>query len=160
MKKPDSRKELSLSGMSDKTKQERHYRRIENFYRISLENSYYSVKRIDLMIIALSVGGIIVLLNFYKFNLENRIENHPLLLWSMALFMITIGCNFLAQWTSYKCNTIESKWAESEMDRLNEEIDKNEIGDSDDYDTATTIFNYLSYSFLVISSILLFCVLA
>lgn len=145
--------------MSDKIKQERVYRRIENFYRIARKNAYYSMQRIDLVIVALSTGGIIILLNFYKFNLENHIENNPILLWSIGLFITTIGCNLLGQWTSYKANTIESEWAENEMDKLNGIIDENEIGDSDDYDIATTIFNYLSYSFLAISSILFFSLL-
>lgn len=172
MKKSDSLKSLSLSDMSDQIKNERIYRRIENFYDVSSRNAFYSMQRIDLIIIALSTGGIIVLLNFYKFNLENCIENNPLLLWSMALFMITIGCNLVGQWLAYKIHIIGTEWAESQMDYLNEdeevkdqEIKEREIEEeredrkSETYNIIRNRFDNLSYLLLIFACILFFCLL-
>lgn len=145
--------------MSDETKQERIYRRIENFYAICSRNAFYSMQRIDLIIIALSTGGVVVLLNFYRFNLENDIENNPLLLWSMGFFIITIACNLISQWFAYKTHTIESEWAEEEMKYLNGLIEENTIGESDNYNRVLGIFNYSSYLFLTLACILFFCLL-
>lgn len=90
------------------------------------ELTYYSVRRMDLLIISISgVGIYIIFETLREFKTGNiEIEDTNLLLTSGLFFLISIVSNFFSQMTSYHANKNEQEYTNLQIDMLEgEKID-------------------------------------
>lgn len=138
----------------DTYNEERNYRNYEAFRESALNNMFYSMQRIDLIIVSLSSGSIIIILNFLK-------EIHCLPMCtkvfafiSILMYIFAIIINIFSQFTAHKLHSIEAEWALQEMDIMNNNRKENEAKDSKIWNTLTIISNVLSVIFLALGFIL------
>ena len=80
----------------------------------------YSVERTDLLIIAVSAGGIVVGLNILKFITEQKLLNQSFevvwtVKWAAVTFGITIILNFISQLFAYKAHTNAANYAQQKI---------------------------------------------
>ena len=80
----------------------------------SKENKLYALKRLDIMIVALSSGGIYLGMELLK--MSNEFPSKLLLVISPLIFALAIISNIISQWTGYKANVYDSEWTELEIE--------------------------------------------
>jgi hypothetical protein len=85
--------------------------------KVSNENLQYAIKRLDVLIILLSSGGIYLVIDILKIpDNESFLVSHFYILTSAGIFSFAIITNIISQWTGYKANEFEQKWIQLEMD--------------------------------------------
>lgn len=116
----------------------------------SLSSMFYSMQRIDLLIISISGAGIYVVLETLKYLVDNKICVSDLIRWSGGLFLFAIILNFLSQMSGYKANEQDYLMCQSKIkagdsisDSEKELITKYD-STSEIYSKATTLLNYTS----------------
>lgn len=72
--------------------------------KIVWQNMFYSIQRIDILIISVSGAGIYLCLEALKFMYQNKLPIHWALKWSAGFFVFAIVINFISQYLSYKTN--------------------------------------------------------
>lgn len=78
----------------------------------SLSNKWYSIGRIDLLIITISSGALYVIFETLKFVTENKPElDLDILKYSSSIFTISIVVNFISQILGFYANKYESIYA-------------------------------------------------
>lgn len=127
----------------------------------SWEGMFYSIQRIDLLIISISGAGIYVCLETLKFLTDSKIEVNVIVKISSVFFLLAIIVNFLSQIFGYKANEndylmcqteIESDFNPNDTQKTEiEKFDKN----SDCYSILTNWFNYVSMLLMFIGLIML-----
>lgn len=127
----------------------------------SWEGMFYSIQRIDLLIISISGAGIYVCLETLKFLTESQKEINLIIKISAVFFLFAIIVNFLSQIFGYKANEndylmcqteIESDSKPNESQKIEiENFDKN----SDHYSKLTNWFNYASMLLMFVGLIML-----
>ncbi|MEP0365721.1 MAG: hypothetical protein ABJN36_09565 [Cyclobacteriaceae bacterium] len=122
--------------------------------KLAHQNMFYSIQRIDLLIISISGAGIYVCFETIKYLSS---KNQPPELWvkvAGGLFLFGIIVNFISQLTGYETNKSDYLMClvETESDG---ELDEDEKADRDRYDSrsekfskATDILNYSSMGFM------------
>ncbi len=139
----------------DTYNEERNYRNYEAFRESALNNMFYSMQRIDLIIVSLSSGSIIIILNFLKEVQTLPICTKVLAFISLILFVLSIIINVLSQFTAHKFHSKEADWALQEMNDMNNIVsDENNANDSKIWNTFTIIANIFSVTFLALGFIL------
>ena len=130
--------------------------RIKEHQKLSWQSMFYSIQRIDLLIISICGAGIYLCIETMKFCYENKIEINLLLKGSGVIFLVGIVINFVSQIFSYKTNEQDYLMCEvileSEDNTSEEEqsqIDKYN-GDSEWYSSLTMWFNYGSIAFMLL----------
>lgn len=77
----------------------------------TLEHKWYSIGRIDLLIISISAGGIYVAFETLKFLKENKITHDPVFLKLAGIcFAFAIIFNFFSQVFASEAHKCEAKW--------------------------------------------------
>lgn len=123
------------------------------------ENLKYSEKRMDLLIISISSGGLYVIFETLREikNSDISIANTNILFWSGAILLFTIIINFLSQLTAFKANKAEAQFAQMHLSTLNgEELTKEEICVMDNAEKITTKYQKGTEVLNVSSMVLLF----
>jgi len=134
--------------------------RIKERQKLSSQGIFYSVQRIDLLIVSISGAGIYLCLETLKYLKVNNIELGILIKWSGGILLLAIIVNFISQFLGNKSNYYEYLYCESILESDNEpsDIQQAEISKydciSDVYDKFTTIFNYTS-ALLMLSGLVL-----
>jgi len=123
---------------------------IKERQRLSWEGMFYSIKRIDLLIISICSAGIYICFETIKYLSENAKETNHLVKISGVLFTIGIIINFISQLSGYKANEQDFLMCEAEID-AGTKISKSEKIQIEKFDKAsdryskwTIWFNYAS----------------
>lgn len=101
------------------------YKEWSEHLRTTKEKSDYSIKRLDLLIISISSGGLYVLLEALR-ELRGADEsiNKCYAVICGVLFVITILINFISQISGYKANIFEEEYINIELDILSSNLEK------------------------------------
>jgi len=139
---------------------DRIYNNLESYRLNSQNNKFYSMQRIDIIIISLSTGSIIVLLNYTdKIVLYNCFYMSLLYFLALIIFSLSIGSNIISQWYSHKVHQIESAWASKQMEVLNKVCKENNVEDTSNKNKITCISNKVSVWSLAIAVAISFILL-
>ncbi len=129
---------------------------VKDRQKLSWEGMFYSMQRIDLLIISISGAGIYVCLETIKYLTDASTCVSWQIKVSGATFLFAIILNFLSQLSGYKTNEKDYLMCQAEIEAGNK-ISKSEQEQIDSYDrlserytTATRRFNYLSMLFMFI----------
>lgn len=132
--------------------------------RTTKENSSYSLKRMDLLVITISSGGLYVIFETIKeFKTGGvNLDSTTFIKIAGIFFLSSIVLNFLSQLSAFYANMYEEKYIQNELELLsNEELKKGEIKavlkvqETEDFwvkkcNTFTDIFNLISILFMVL----------
>lgn len=137
--------------------------KIKNRQRLTWEGMFYSIQRIDLLIVSFSAGGIYLCLELLKYLKENNSEESLLLVKiSGSLFLLAIIVNFLSQSFGYLSNKMDYLMCEVEIDCEGKKLTKKDKKDIKEYDKKsekyskwTECLNYSSITFMFCGLILI-----
>jgi hypothetical protein len=127
--------------------------------KLSWEGMFYSIQRIDLLIVLLSGAGIYVCLETIKYLTEKELNVHLSVKISGVFFLVSIMINFLSQIFGYKANEqdflmCQTKIEAGEKTSKKEEKEIKEFDKkSDKFSNLTNKFNYLSIAFMFLGLI-------
>lgn len=122
--------------------EERVYKCVESYRDRSFNTRFYSMQRIDLIVVTLSTGGIIAILNMLdKLIVLSCCCAKTFSMLAVISFGLTIAFNLASQFSSHALNKNEADWADSEMDRLNKKIEVNQIAEYAYLKNLTTFLN-------------------
>lgn len=139
------------------------YNNYSSYLDSTRDRTNYSIRRIDLLIISLSGGGIYVvfeILRFFKLHPELQTSMFMLKVSGVVLFL-AIMINFVSQMTGYRANNCEERFINERLKELrsDKKFDqdlKNRMDRISQYCTRwTTRLNYASISTMVVGFILL-----
>ena len=131
--------------------------------KLSWEGMFYSLQRIDLLIVSICGAGIYVSLETIKYFSDKELEPHFLIKISGGLFLFGIIVNFLSQIFGYKANEQDYLMCLSEVEaeekgkkskKLQVEID-NFDRKSEKFSKLTNYHNYISMGFMFLGLILI-----
>lgn len=139
-----------------KKKNELKYTEWTNYLISTREKTNYSIRRMDLLVISISSGGLYVFFETIKHLKTNKIEiDSHTLFFSGIFFVLAIIINLLSQLSGYYSNNYEEKY-------INIELSKLKINDTSDsceqnrYDRLINLFDKLTNILNAISLMLLF----
>lgn len=124
--------------------------RIMGRQRLSWEGMFYSIQRIDLLIVAFCGGGIYVCLELIKFLTENDIAIHWLIKLSGGLFLIALIANLIGQIFGQKANENDFLMCEAQLDGDEEKIINHFDCKANHYTTLTDLMTYGSLTVMSI----------
>ncbi|UMB59129.1 hypothetical protein MHL31_08535 [Lutibacter sp. A80] len=136
-------------------------KKLKERQKLSWQGMFYSIQRIDLLIVTISGAGIYLCLETMKFLSENNQCISSLIRISGAMFLFGIIINFLSQLFGFKSNEQDFLMCQAKIDSgskiSNEEQDEIDTYDrkSDVYSKWTNRFNYLSMGFMFVGLILI-----
>ncbi|UAM98384.1 hypothetical protein K8354_00725 [Polaribacter litorisediminis] len=129
--------------------------------KLSWEGMFYSIQRIDLLIVSISGAGIYVCLETIKYLSDKSLDVNLLIRISGGLFLFGIIINFLSQVFGYKTNQQDFLMCQVKIDAGKKVSKKEQIqidtydNNSEKYSKWTDIFNYLSIGFMFLGLILI-----
>lgn len=129
---------------------------------------FYSIQRIDLLIVSFCGGGIYICLETMKFYNENDIPQEYIIKFAGIFFLIGMILNFLSQYFGYKSNEYDYLMCETDLDALNKKMKKCERKKfklesikydllSESYTKKTNFLNFLSM-FTMLLALVLLCI--
>jgi hypothetical protein len=134
---------------------------VKDRQKLSWEGMFYSIQRIDLLIVSICGAGIYVCLETIKYLSDKCIDINLLIRFSGGLFLFGIIVNFLSQIFGFKANQQDFLMCQIEIDS-GSKINKKEQTQIDKYDRSaekfsnlTEVFNYISMSLMFIGLILI-----
>ena len=146
--------------MDSKEEIERIYRNIESYRSNAQKNKFYSMQRIDLIIVSLSTGSIIALLSKVELVVESLCYCYSLAYYiSLVMIAVSIITNIISQIYSYKVHAIEVNWASQEMEIINNLRKENTSENSKTLNIITTTSNTISIVSLVVGIVISFFLL-
>ena len=135
--------------------------RVKDRQKLSWEGMFYSIQRIDLLIVSICGAGIYVCLETIKYLSDKSQDINLLVRISGGLFLFGIIINFLSQIFGYKANQQDFLMCQTEIES-GDKISKSEQGEIDSYDKKaemfsklTDKFNYMSMGFMFVGLILI-----
>ncbi len=128
---------------------------IEKEKNIAHQNMFYSVQRIDLLIIAVSGAGVYVCLETLKFIVEEKLNQSPILIKIAGLmFVLAVVVNFISQITGKKTNYYDYLMSCAILEKDEKKAERYDCI-SGNWDVATTWFNSSSIVIMFIGLILI-----
>lgn len=134
---------------------------IKDRQKLSWEGMFYSIQRIDLLIVSISGAGIYICLETIKYLSDKCQDVNLLIRISGVLFLFGIIINFLSQVFGYKTNQQDFLMCQAQID-AGEKVSKKEQTQIDKYDNNsekfskyTDVFNYISIGFMFLGLILI-----
>ncbi|MBE7442755.1 MAG: hypothetical protein HS119_09925 [Flavobacteriales bacterium] len=108
--------------------EERIYKMLED-YKVNCEqNKFYSMQRVDLIVISISSGSIAGLLSKIELICNNTCwAISSIYFITIVSFLASIIFNIFSQLSSHEAHNIERRWAMNEMEKINEPQNNNEI---------------------------------
>lgn len=122
---------------------------------LSYQAMFYSIQRIDLLIIAISGGGIYVCLETIKFLSEKDLELNCLIKISGFFFLASIITNILAQVFGQLSNEQDYLMCESKLDEDPPELINKYDSMSELYSKITKTLNHISIFILFTGLVLI-----
>ena len=132
----------------------------EGIVKQSVENRNYSVHKIDTLIITISGASIYVILEIFKYSLQNELKDLFYLKFSGFSFVFSIIINLISQYTGKLANHYSTIWGYRSIDQLfymsdtKEKVDEVEKK-SDKLSLTTEWCNWISLGLLSIGLITL-----
>lgn len=121
--------------------------------KIVWQNMFYSIQRIDLLIISVSGAGIYLCLESLKFMHTTGIPINCSIKVSAGFFVFAITTNFISQFISYQANKYDFlSCSESKKEQQDDDSKRKQIIYDDKSDTFNKINNFFNYT----SAILMF----
>lgn len=127
---------------------------IKERQKLSWQGMFYSIQRIDLLIISICGAGIYVCLETIKYLTDKSQDISVLIKITGGFFLFGIIINFLSQLFGHEANKQDYLMCQAEID-AGEKISKEEQLEIDKYDKAsekysklTSCFNYISIGFM------------
>lgn len=122
--------------------------------KIVWQNMFYSIQRIDLLIISVSGAGIYLCLESLKFMYSNKLPVNYSLKVAAGLFVLSIVANFISQFLSYHSNMNDYLYCvENQKEVQDDESQRKAIiydDKSERFDKQNTYFNYISAGLMFI----------
>ncbi|MDP3944970.1 MAG: hypothetical protein Q8Q51_03660 [Lutibacter sp.] len=121
--------------------------RIKDRQKLSAQGMFYSIQRMDLLIVSISGAGIYVCLETLKYINDNNLLSSNLIKWSGGILLFSIVVNFISQFLGHKSNYYDYLMCDTKLDAGEKVSQENQIiidkydYNSNCYDKATTIFN-------------------
>ncbi len=109
--------------------------------KLAYQNMFYSIQRIDLLIISISGAGIYVCFEAIKYLRTNNLCSSVWIKVAGALFLFAIIVNFISQLTSYKSNRDDYLKLDIET-RSNDELTDEEKAQIESYDQSADRFDW------------------
>lgn len=129
------------------------------------ENTHYALKRLDIMVISLSSGGIYLNLEIHSFLYEKVILDFASFWIAIPslIFSLSIILNLISQWTGFRANKNEEGWIELEIENSKRNKSKSKLQAKqleidckiNFHNKLTSIFNGLSSVILILGIIYL-----
>jgi len=91
--------------------------KIKNRQKLSWQGMFYTVQRLDLLIISISGAGIYVSLEALKFLKENKMETSYLIKVSGFILLLAIVLNFVSQILAYWSNYYDYLYCDEKLDK-------------------------------------------
>lgn len=136
-------------------------KRIKDRQKLSWQGLFYSIQRIDLLIISISGAGIYVCLETLKYLKESSCHSSNLIKVSGFVLLLAIITNFISQFLGRSSNLKDYLMCEYQLDagkkptkKEKEKIDELD-SQSERYNNWTGYFNYISASLMFSGLILL-----
>lgn len=129
--------------------------------KLSFQGMFYSIQRIDLLIVTFCGAGIYICLESIKFLKETNIPVHILIKITGFFFVLGLIVNFTSQILGYHANKEDWLMLETEIKANGDNSKKvlNEIENhdktSDFFSKWTEYFNYISMSLMLVGIIFL-----
>jgi magnesium-transporting ATPase (P-type) len=123
--------------------------------RISWEGMFYSIQRIDLLIVAISGGGIYVCMETIKFLAEKEMPIHWMIKISGAVFLLSLLSNLIGQILGQKANEFDFLMCESKLDNDSEDLINRYDLKASQYSTWTIWMTYISLAVMSVGLIFL-----
>lgn len=115
--------------------------------KIVWQNMFYSIQRIDLLIISVSGAGIYLCLESLKFMYSNKLPINCSLKVSAGFFVFSIATNFISQFISYQSNRYDYlNCSENEKDVQDDDSKRKAILYDDKSETYNKWNNYFNYT--------------
>jgi len=115
--------------------------------KIVWQNMFYSIQRIDLLIISISGAGIYLCLETLKFMFAQKMEVSISLKVSACFFVAAIAVNFFSQFFSYRSNYYDYLYCiESGKEFQDDDTKKKAILFDDKSERITQLTNYSNYA--------------
>jgi len=114
--------------------------RIKERQKLSWQGVFYSIQRIDLLIISISGAGIYVCLETMKYIRENSLSDSNLIKVSGLLLLISIILNFVSQLYGRKSNYYDYLWCDEKLD-LDGEPTAEQTANIEKYDTKSDLYS-------------------
>ena len=124
------------------------------------KNCFYTMQRMDILIIVLSTSGILLLINLTETLYKYQIFNVAVLKLCISFFIVSIVLNLLSQSFAYTSNDIHRKINDSKIYKLKYEkiIDDSAYAEkrkkASRYGKSVRLLNYLSLISLIVALIL------
>ena len=117
------------------------------------QNMFYSIQRIDLLVISVSGAGIYLCLESLKFMYTNKLPINSSLKVSAGFFVFAIVTNFISQFLSYHSNMNDYLYCSENQKEVQDEDSKQK---AILYDNKSETFNKWNNYFNYASAILMF----
>lgn len=140
----------------DQIVNERYYRSLESHRDVCQKSVFYSIQRIDLIVISLATGTVVLVLSQI-----NEVCCHKKELFSIiiGLCVCSIVVNLVSQFLAHYVNKQEVKWAMDEMTSVNAELNgdiiENKVKSTKHFNDLIAMTNYVSVALWVVSAIIL-----
>ena len=121
----------------------------------SYQNMFYSLQRIDLLIISISGAGIYVCLETVKYLMDKDQDVNSLIKFSGGFFILSIIVNFLSQWFGFKTNEQDYLMCEAEIKKKEQTVIDAYDKSSDFFTKWTNRMNAASMASMFIGLILI-----
>lgn len=130
--------------------------RIKERQKQSYQNMFYSLQRIDILIISISGAGIYVCLETVKYLYDKELYEGILLIkYSGGFFILSIIVNFLSQWFGFKTNEQDYLMCEAEINKQDQTIIDGYNKSSDSFTKWTNRMNAASMACMFFGLILI-----
>lgn len=126
----------------------------------AVETRQYSIRKIDNLLLSISSAGLYVILETFKYCLEQGLSNQFILKISGLAFVLSIVFNFLSQFSGKKANEFDTKYNYKSIDKLvyslkNDKEIRESDQKADDFSKLTNKYNYGSLALLSLGLITL-----
>lgn len=123
--------------------------------KLSWEGIFYSIQRIDLLIVSISGAGIYVCLETMKYIRDNNLTDEIFIKVSGGLFLLAIGFNFVSQIYGRKSNYQDYLMCDTEI-KAGKKISEKEQNEIDEHDRMSEKYSKLTNVLTDISTLLMF----
>lgn len=107
--------------------------------KLSTELWFYSIQRIDLLIISISGAGIYITLETLKYLVEKNLIDSLQIKLAGGFFVVAIIVNFISQFTGQKANEKDVYWCNSKI-KYGENPTPEQAEEIDKYDNSANKF--------------------
>ncbi len=129
--------------------------RTKDQQKLSWEGMFYSIQRIDLLIISICGAGIYLCLETMKFSFENNLPITNTLKGAAIIFLFSIVVNFMSQFLGYKANEKDYLKFETEIE-AGDNISEHQISEIINYDESAECYSNFTIWFNYLSVVLMF----